>query len=107
MTLGALDAIRERGLNIPDDISIVGFDDMPWANLLQPPLTAIAQPTYELGKQAAELLLAPAKPGQARGTRTTRYNTDRARTVREAVSMNRTIRDPQSSMRREYLSGNL
>ena len=57
MTLGALDAIRERGLKIPDDISIIGFDDMPWANLLQPPLTAIAQPTYELGRRAAELLL--------------------------------------------------
>ena len=57
MTLGALDAIRERGLKIPDDISIIGFDDMPWANLLQPPLTAIAQPTYELGKRAAEMLL--------------------------------------------------
>ncbi len=57
MTLGALDAIRERGLKIPDDISIIGFDDMPWANLLQPPLTAIAQPTYELGQRAAELLL--------------------------------------------------
>ena len=57
MTLGALDAIRERGLKIPDDISIVGFDDMPWAMLLQPPLTAIAQPTYDLGKQAAELLI--------------------------------------------------
>jgi LacI family transcriptional regulator len=57
MTLGALEAIRERGLKIPDDISIVGFDDMPWANLLQPPLTAIAQPTYELGQRAAELLL--------------------------------------------------
>jgi DNA-binding LacI/PurR family transcriptional regulator len=56
-TLGALDAIRERGLKIPDDISIVGFDDMPWAPLLQPPLTAIAQPTYELGQKAAELLL--------------------------------------------------
>ncbi len=57
MTLGALQAIRERGWKIPDDISIVGFDDMPWANLLQPPLTAIAQPTYELGRRAAELLL--------------------------------------------------
>lgn len=57
MTLGALDAIRERSLRIPDDISIIGFDDMPWANLLQPPLTAIAQPTYELGQRAAELLL--------------------------------------------------
>jgi DNA-binding LacI/PurR family transcriptional regulator len=57
MTLGALNAIRERGLKIPDDISLVGFDDMPWAALLQPPLTVVAQPTYELGKQAAELLL--------------------------------------------------
>lgn len=64
-TLGALAAIRERGLRIPDDISIVGFDDMPWATLLQPPLTAIAQPTYELGQQAAELLLARLKdPGK-------------------------------------------
>jgi DNA-binding LacI/PurR family transcriptional regulator len=58
MTLGALVAIRERGLRIPEDISIIGFDDMPWANLLQPPLTAIAQPTYELGQRAAQLLLA-------------------------------------------------
>lgn len=64
-TLGALAAIRERGLKIPDDISIIGFDDMPWATLLQPPLTAIAQPTYELGQQAAELLLARLKdPGK-------------------------------------------
>ena len=66
MTLGALDAIRERGLKIPDDISIAGFDDMSWAALLQPPLTAVAQPTYELGRQAAELLLerlkSPDKP---------------------------------------------
>ncbi len=57
MTLGALDAIRETGLCIPDHISIVGFDDMPWAPLLQPPLTAIAQPTYDLGQKAADLLL--------------------------------------------------
>ncbi|MEK7442838.1 MAG: LacI family DNA-binding transcriptional regulator [Chloroflexota bacterium] len=57
MTLGALNAIRERGLKIPDEISVIGFDDMPWASLLQPPLTAVAQPTYELGQRAAELLL--------------------------------------------------
>ena len=49
--------IRERGLKIPDEISVIGFDDMPWASLLQPPLTAVAQPTYELGQRAAELLL--------------------------------------------------
>ncbi len=56
MTLGALDAIRERGLRIPEDISVVGFDDMPWAALLQPPLTVLAQPTYDIGRTAAELL---------------------------------------------------
>ena len=66
MTLGALDALCERALKIPDDISVVGFDDMPWAALLHPSLTAVAQPTYELGQKAAELLLArlqnPDKP---------------------------------------------
>ena len=64
MTLGALSAIRERGMKIPDDISVVGFDDMPWATLLEPPLTAVAQPTYELGQRAAELLLERLKQPQ-------------------------------------------
>jgi DNA-binding LacI/PurR family transcriptional regulator len=65
MTLGALDAVRERGLRIPDDMSVVGFDDVPWATLLQPPLTAVAQPTYELGQKAAQLLLERlAQPGK-------------------------------------------
>jgi DNA-binding LacI/PurR family transcriptional regulator len=57
MTLGALQAIHDRNLKIPQDIAIVGFDDMPWASSLQPPLTAVAQPTYELGIAAAQLLL--------------------------------------------------
>jgi DNA-binding LacI/PurR family transcriptional regulator len=57
MTLGALNAIHEKGLSIPQDMAIVGFDDMPWAPSLDPPLTAVAQPTYELGQTAADLLL--------------------------------------------------
>ena len=57
MTLGALNAIHERGLRIPCDVGVVGFDDMPWASSLNPPLTAVAQPTYDLGRVAAELLL--------------------------------------------------
>ena len=57
MALGALHAIHERGLGVPQDISIISFSDMPWAALLQPPLTVIAQPDYELGQKAAELLL--------------------------------------------------
>jgi DNA-binding LacI/PurR family transcriptional regulator len=57
MTLGTLQAIHERNLIIPDQIAIVGFDDMSWSTSLQPPLTAVAQPAYELGIAAAQLLL--------------------------------------------------
>ncbi len=57
LVLGALLAIRERGLRIPHDISLIGFDDTLYAELLDPPLTTIAQPTTELGRRAAELLL--------------------------------------------------
>lgn len=55
MTLGALEAINERNLVIPDDISIVGFDDMLWAKAISPPLTVIKQPGYEMGRRVAEL----------------------------------------------------
>lgn len=57
MTLGALAAIHDRGRQIPDDIAIVGFDDMPWAVVLNPPLTVVAQPTLEIGQLAANMLL--------------------------------------------------
>lgn len=54
---GALLAIRERGLSIPDDIALVGFDDTVWSRLVQPPITLIAQPTEDIGRTAVELLL--------------------------------------------------
>lgn len=57
MTLGALQAIHERNLRIPSEMAIVSFDDMSWANALQPPLTAVAQPPYEVGATAAEMML--------------------------------------------------
>src|SRR5512146_2131215 len=57
LTMGALRAIRERGLRIPQDIGVVSFDVVPWMPLFEPPLTAIAMPTYEMGRTAAEILL--------------------------------------------------
>ena len=54
---GALQAIRERNLSIPDDIALVSFDETTWSSLVQPAITLIAQPTYEIGKTAAELLI--------------------------------------------------
>lgn len=58
MTMGALQAIHEKKLRIPKDISVIGFDDVPWLALLTPPLTAVRQPTYEIGAQAARMLFA-------------------------------------------------
>lgn len=55
MGLGTLKAIRELGLQIPQDISIVMFDDMPWATITSPPLTTVKQPGYEMGRRAGEL----------------------------------------------------
>lgn len=57
MTLGAVEALRDEGVGIPMDVAIVGFDDEPWAQFSMPSITVVAQPTYELGTQAARLLL--------------------------------------------------
>jgi LacI family transcriptional regulator len=57
MTVGALQAIDQAKLAIPGDIAVVSFDDMPWSSLLKPSLTAVAQPAYDLGVEAARLLL--------------------------------------------------
>jgi LacI family transcriptional regulator len=57
LALGCYDALAERGLSCPDDVSIVGFNDMPFISRLQPPLTSVRVPQYELGVEAARLLL--------------------------------------------------
>ena len=56
MTIGALRAVHEAGLRVPDDLLLVGFDDAPWTTLVSPQLTVVAQPTHEIGRQAALLL---------------------------------------------------
>jgi LacI family fructose operon transcriptional repressor len=57
LTAGALLAIREQGLSIPDDVALVGFDETTWSSLVDPGITLIAQPTADIGTTAAELLL--------------------------------------------------
>jgi LacI family transcriptional regulator len=49
--------LRRRGLRIPEDVSLVGFDDVPWMEMVEPPITVVDQPTLELGRCAARLLL--------------------------------------------------
>jgi LacI family transcriptional regulator len=57
MAIGAMRALREAGLRIPEDVSIVGVDDIQLASFSEPPLTTVAQPKYEAGLRAVELLI--------------------------------------------------
>jgi LacI family transcriptional regulator len=57
MAIGALIAVRDAGLRVPQDVAIVGYDDIPEATTTSPALTTVAVPKYEMGRAAAEVLL--------------------------------------------------
>jgi DNA-binding LacI/PurR family transcriptional regulator len=57
MLLGLLRAMRERNVRCPDELSVIGFDDHLWSEFFDPPLTSVAQPSYEIGQLAFQMLL--------------------------------------------------
>jgi DNA-binding LacI/PurR family transcriptional regulator len=57
VAMGAKSALRKAGLKIPDDISIIGFDDIPWAKYSDPPLTTVRLPAQKLASEACNMLL--------------------------------------------------
>jgi LacI family transcriptional regulator len=57
MALAAIDALRERGLRVPEDMSVVGFDGIPQAAQVHPPLTTVSQPLVKMGRVATQMLL--------------------------------------------------
>ncbi len=57
MAIGAIRALREVGKKVPEDVSVIGFDDMPLASYFDPALTTMRQDTFEMGRQAARLLI--------------------------------------------------
>ncbi len=57
MTAGALRAIEEAKLAIPEEIGVVGYDEISWTDLLRTALTTVSQPAYDLGHESARLLL--------------------------------------------------
>lgn len=57
LALGLMRGFAKHGIRVPQDIAVVGYDDVDFANVLSPPLTTIRQPKYELGYKAAQLLL--------------------------------------------------
>jgi DNA-binding LacI/PurR family transcriptional regulator len=72
--IGAMCALHDAGLAVPDDVSIVGFDNVPLAAYTSPPLTTVDQPTVEQGRQAASLLLERIEGDKARERREINLN---------------------------------
>jgi LacI family transcriptional regulator len=68
MALGALDAARELKLAVPRELSVVGYDDQDLARYTHPPLTTVLLPNYEMGRWAAEALIARARGGSVSNT---------------------------------------
>jgi LacI family transcriptional regulator len=69
MAIGALHAAHEAGVNVPRDLSIIGFDDIELAAYTMPPLTTIAQPKEAIGTGAAEMLLERLRAGRSQPSR--------------------------------------
>lgn len=57
MALGGLKVLLRKGFRVPEDISVVGFDNINISNFTEPELTTVAQPIYDMGKKACELLI--------------------------------------------------
>ncbi|WP_312561399.1 LacI family DNA-binding transcriptional regulator [Anaerospora sp.] len=57
MTMAVVKALKKLNISIPRDIAVVGFDDWDWAELIDPPVTVVSQPTYAMGQEAATLLI--------------------------------------------------
>lgn len=57
LAIGAIEGARQLGLRVPEDVSIIGFDDMQISSFISPTLSTIIQPTYEMGRMGAEVLL--------------------------------------------------
>ncbi|GAA0513481.1 LacI family DNA-binding transcriptional regulator [Saccharopolyspora thermophila] len=71
MAVGVLEAMAELGVRPGRDVGVVAFDDAPWATLLDPPLTVVAQPAYDMGAVAAQLLLGRISGERTEATTTT------------------------------------
>jgi LacI family repressor for deo operon, udp, cdd, tsx, nupC, and nupG len=57
MAIGVLNAARQRGLAVPRDVSLIGFDDIRFAQYTEPPLTTVAQPMREIGERLVRMIL--------------------------------------------------
>ncbi len=92
MAIGALEALRQAGRRVPEDVAVVGFDDITFASLVSPALTTVAQPKYRMGQMAMERLLQLLDGGDARSRQTVLVP---ELVIRESCGARRSVRDHQ------------
>jgi LacI family transcriptional regulator len=82
MALGAMEALRESGLRIPEDVSLIGFDDIPQMSIAHPKITTVHQPLNEMARTAVKLLLEQLENPE---TPTRRVTLDTTLVIREST----------------------
>jgi len=100
MAIGAFDAVWHHGLRIPEDIAIVGFDDIDVASCIRPALTTVHVPITELGALAAQKLIAAIKNPKEDGQPSQRTLLPTGLVIRESCGCSNQSRIPQSPERR-------
>ena len=76
MALGVIDELTRHGLRAGTDVGLIAFDDAPWARFMAPPMSVVAQPAYQIGEEAAELVLQRMSGGRDTPKRTISLDTE-------------------------------
>lgn len=98
MAIGALAALRERGIEVPGEVALAGFDDIPLARLVVPPLTTVRVPTESLGQRGMERLLATLEGGGSARSRPRSEMLDTPLVVRASCGANARTVVPGASL---------
>src|SRR5437764_13654349 len=102
MAIGTLSALRESGVQVPEDMAVAGFDDIPLARFMDPPLSSVHVPICELGARAVELLLHGVTHKNDHRRRRERGSTHLV--VRESSGAQPAERPPPPTLKRELVS---
>jgi LacI family transcriptional regulator len=86
MALGALEALKQLGRRVPEDVSVMGYDDQEISRHTHPPLTTLVLPNYEMGVAAVEALLRLAAGGSQERPRRSLTKIDGPLVIRESVA---------------------
>ena len=73
MAIGACRYLQDKGIRVPEDVSVAGFDDISLASFVYPPLTTMHQPLFEMGQGAMEMLLQAMENGLAQENKERKY----------------------------------